>query len=176
MRTQLIFCVEADRRSGTDWVYIQSVLNHCFEITNSVSIKPIFMGGKGNYRQQKVIRRIESRTKEFGANREDGATIVIFCIDTDDIQKDPDRLREFETIRAYCDENGFEFVWFCRDIEEVFWQKKVPKSEKLKYAAQFRRDARIADVDMVKLGASECTPRRSNIIEVMSKYLNRRKV
>jgi len=41
MSKQLLFCVETDRRSKTDWVYIKSVIDKYYVIDNSISIEMI---------------------------------------------------------------------------------------------------------------------------------------
>lgn len=50
---------------------------------------------------------------------------VIFCFDCDDYdveQKDADFLKE---AKKYCDDKCYEFVWFCKDVERVYLDKKV---------------------------------------------------
>lgn len=175
MRIQLIFCVEADGNSGTDWVYIKSVLYHYFVITNSIIIKPVFMGGKGNYRKQKVIKKIRDRVKTFDARNRDGKTIVLYCIDTDDLHKDSNRRREFEDISKYCDENGYELIWFCRDVEEVFWGERISGKEKLKYASKFRQDNRVEKVDVFNIESNKYAFRTSNILSVLERHLQRQR-
>ena len=52
MGFQLLFCVEADRRSGTDWVYIKSVIDKYYRIDNTIS-KNYFYGGKNELQKGK---------------------------------------------------------------------------------------------------------------------------
>lgn len=172
MGKQLLFCIEADRKSPTDWVYIQSVIDSFFSVPTSVSIKKIEMGGKGNYQRQKITRQIKERTKAYKRN---GETIVIYCIDTDDLNTNPDRAREFREIKEYCQKTGAELVWFCRDIEEVFWGERISNSDKREYATRFRTQNRIAEIEEAKLRANRCANKTSCIVFVLEKYLERKK-
>ena len=171
MGKQLLFCVEADNKSRTDWVYIKSTIDAFFKVDNSISIKPIFMGGKGNYRRQKVTGQIKKKINEYKRN---GKTFVIYCVDTDDLNKDPNRLREMKEIREYCEQKGYEFVWFCRDIEEVFWGTRVDDNEKYQYADRFRRQNVIEEIEVDMLQSSEYNVKNSNIISVLEEYLEKK--
>lgn len=173
MSVQLLFCIEADNKSQTDWVYIQSVIDAFFKVSTSVSIKKIGMGGKGNFRRPKVIRQIREKTNAYKRN---GETIVIYCIDTDDLFTNPDREREFHEIEEYCWETGAELIWFCRDIEEVFWGERISSSDKVAYAARFRRQNMITEVEEEKLCAGSCAKKSSCIVVVLEKYLERKKI
>ncbi len=53
MRLQLIFVVESDSRSKTDWIYIKESLEKYYVYRNSyIKLSPVYMGGKGNYRKK----------------------------------------------------------------------------------------------------------------------------
>ena len=171
MGMQLLFCIEADNKSQTDWVYIKSVIESYFKVPNSVSIKKICMGGKGNYRRQKVTRQIKEKTKAYKRN---GKTIIFYCIDTDDLFINPDRKREFETIKEYCLREDTELIWFCRDIEEVFWGERIAASDKVTYASRFKTQNRIAEIDKDKLCANRVTTKTSCILSVLKKYLDKK--
>lgn len=169
MGFQLLFCVEADRSSGTDWVYIKSVIDKYYRIDNTISIKPIFMGGKTNYRRGRVVNEIKTASREF---RKNGNTAVIFCIDTDDCKTDPDRKREFEEIKQYCNEKDYDLIWFCRDIEEVFWGKRITSSDKKDHAKRFRANSIIDSFSISCIVQESPSIGKSNILVVLNKYLS----
>ena len=172
MGKQLLFCIKADSKSQTDWVYIQSVIKAFFKVPTSVSIKKICMAGKGNYRRQKTVRQINDKTKAYKRN---GETIVIYCVDTDDLFINPDHEREFNDIREYCEKTGAELIWFCRDIEEVFWGTRIAASDKASYASKFRGQNRIMEIAEDKLCVDKCANRTSCILSTLGKYLERKK-
>lgn len=171
MGKQLLFCVEADRQSKTDWVYIHDTIDWFYKITNDISIKPIFMGGKTNYRRDKVKRQIR---EHINAYRKNGRTFVIYCIDTDELSADPDRAREFSEIQKYCEKNECGFIWFCRNIEEVFWGKEVERSEKLEYAKRFRNNSKISEVKESNLNRQQQVNCTSNILDILNQILERK--
>lgn len=170
MSIQLLFCVEADKRSKTDWVYIKSVIDKYYEINNSISIKPIYMGGKTNYRRSKIITEIKTAVKQF---KRTGSTTVIYCIDTDDWDINPDRSREYEEIKEYCCEKGYDLVWFCKDVEDVFWENRIHSSDKTEAAQRFRSQNQIDCVTEKALLNSKLKIGCSNILLVLDNYLRR---
>lgn len=169
MSKQLLFCVEANKDSRSDWVYIEETIKHNFLITPDISIKPIFMNGKTNYNKPKVTREIKSKTSQF---RKNGSTTVIYCIDTDKYDIDPDRARELDEIQEYCNKHNYELVWFCRDIEEVYWGKHAAHSEKLTLARQFKSTSRIEKIDDYLLKTDSLHRKRSNILSVLNGLLS----
>jgi len=165
----LIICVETNKQSKTDWVYINETIHRFFTLTPDISIKPIYMGGKTNYDNKKVRKEIQNYTNKFKKN---GKIFVVYFIDTDNIDVDPDRSREFNTINTYCEEKHYGFVWFCRDIEEVYWGKRVSDSDKLQYASQFRKKRVINTISKEKLENNTVHKYKSNILSVLSRFLD----
>ena len=49
---------------------------------------------------------------------------VFYCIDTDLYESCYDHQKEFEDIKNFCAKNGYELIWFCHDVEEVFLRSK----------------------------------------------------
>ena len=168
MSKQLLFCVEANKDSRSDWVYIEETINYNFVITPDISIKPIFMNGKTNYNKPKVTREIKSKISQFKKN---GSTTVIYCIDTDKYDVDPDRARELNEIQEYCKKHNYEFVWFSRDIEEVYWGKQAAHSEKLRLARKFKSNSRIEKIDDNVLSIESIHRNSSNLLNVLKKVL-----
>ena len=60
MACQLIFVVESDEKSQSDYLYIRAVLNNRYKIikNNDIKISSVFMGGKGNYNKKKTVNKI----------------------------------------------------------------------------------------------------------------------
>ena len=127
------------------------------------------MGSKTKYNAKDVVRDIGKRT---GAYK--GETYVIYFIDTDDYDTSPETKRLYDDIKAYCRANGFEFVFFCRDVEDVFIGYQVSSSEKIKQVAAFNRKNCIKNVDEAKLLVNEHRQHCSNILNVMDKYWKRK--
>lgn len=171
MGLQLLFCVEAKKESKSDWVYIKETIDHFYKKSNEILLKPIYFDGKGNYDRNKIKKQILERVRGFSKY---GTSIVVYCIDTDNIFADPDRVREFETIKNYCNHNNYEFIWFCRDVEEVYWGKRVSDSEKVKMSQQFRKNNRINSLSEETFVATKEQKKKSNIVGVLDKYLQRK--
>lgn len=171
MGLQIVFCLEADNKSQSDWVYVYETVKKYYIVSNEIKISRTFLGGKGNYKNKRIVNQIEKLSKAFKKN---GQTVVVYFIDTDDINTNQDRQREFKDIQSYCDSKGFELVWFCRDIEEVYWGGKVEKGEKTKVLARYRNNKCIDSVDEKLLKSAQIHNKRSNILSVLDKYLSRK--
>ena len=78
------------------------------------------MNSKSRYNSKDVVREIAKKEKEFVL----GDTHVIYFIDTDQYERNPEHEREWKEISYFCESNGFDLVWFCHDVEEVFWGTK----------------------------------------------------
>lgn len=171
MATQFLFCVETNNGAGTDWVYIKDTIDEFYIFDNKYSFKPIKMGGKAKYKSNSTKKEINNRIGGFC-----GKTIVIYCIDTDNFEKDIQQKKEFEDIKAYCNEFEFDFVWFCRDIEDVYLGESLSNNKKVDKAREFRRKKSITKIDEDKLNADIIGRHKSNIMNVLDKYLKRKSV
>lgn len=120
MAIQMIFCLETNKRAGTDYIYIKEILNFLYQKSNQIKISPIYMGTKTKYQSKDVLRQIAQKKKEYIH----GETKVIYCIDTDEFEKLPEQTNAFRDIRQFCEENKYELIWFCHDVEEVFDRKE----------------------------------------------------
>ena len=151
MDLQLIFVVETDSKSKSDWIYIKDTVDYFYNYDQShVKFSPVYMDGKGNY------------------------TKVIYCFDCDDFDTNRVEMDFLKNAKEYCDEKQYEFVWFCKDIERVYIGKKVPKREKTKEAAKFKSRKIIQQTDERKLTVSNYIANTSNILKVIDKYLERK--
>ena len=80
-----------------------------------------------------------------------------------------------EKAKKYCKEHEYEFVWFCKDVEDVYLGKQVDRSEKTKEAVRFKKNNLIKKVDSKNLVAQTFKAKTSNIMKVLDRYeeLNR---
>ena len=126
---QIIFVVETDNRSRTDDVYIIHLLKSCFDLTNNdVTYKFIHLGAKTKYNKVNVQKKI----KYYVNQNKKGSNHIIICMDTDNIEFDVSEVKFLKEVENYCSSNNYEFVWFCREIEEVFLDKIIDDNEKIK--------------------------------------------
>lgn len=77
------------------------------------------------------------------------------------------------TAKCYCVEKGYDFVWFCKDIERVYLGKKIDDNQKKQESATFKAKKIIDTIDESKLVVNNYRANTSNIMNVISKYLSR---
>ncbi len=95
---------------------------------------------------------------------------MIYCFDCDDFDtktKDSDFLKK---AKEYCKENGYEFVWFCRDIEQVYIGKQVDNNQKKKEAVTFKSGKLIKKVNVDRLCETNYRVNRSNFMTVLDQF------
>ena len=63
---------------------------------------------------------------------------MIYCFDCDDYDNKIDDRNFLEEAKKYCARAGYEFVWFCKDVEQVYIGRKVDDGKKKKEAAIFK--------------------------------------
>ena len=171
MYRQLLFCVEANKRSRTDYVYIKDIIDYYYNYDNNkTSIKPIFMGSKYNYNKKDVTRQISEKIRQF-----DGETNVLICVDTDSIQANYEDKETFDKLTLYCNNNNYELIWFCEDIEEVCWGETIVDCDKVKASERFRRKSMVKEISANKMESSRLSKGYSNILRVLDKYFIRKK-
>ena len=73
-------------------------------------------------------------------------------------------------VRQYCAEQKYDFVWFCKDVEQVYIGRKVDDSQKKKEAATFKARKQISTVDSKKLLINNYQINTSNIMSVLDHY------
>lgn len=173
MDLQLIFVVETDSKSKSDWIYIKDTIDYFYNYDQShVKFSTVYMAGKGNYK--KVETKITKLISEYASVNKQRQSRVIYCFDCDDFDTNRVDIDFLEKAKEYCDEKQYEFVWFCKDIERVYIGKKVPEKEKTKEAAKFKSRKIIQQTDERKLTVSNYIANTSNILKVIDKYLERK--
>lgn len=172
MAIQMIFCVETNKKASTDNIYILDILRYLYGIDtdNKIKISIVQMGSKSKYKSKEVLKKIDAKIKAFTF----GETKVIYCIDTDQYEKSVKHEKEFNDISQFCKDKGYDLIWFCHDIEEVFLGKKISDSQKVQEAAAFRRKRMIEEIPLQKLSGKEKQVNTSNILNILDKYLSRK--
>lgn len=169
MGLQLIFVVETNERCKSDWIYIKSVLNQYYTYGNNVKISPVYMDGRGNYKKKEtMIQTMISQYKKMSDNNE---TKVIFCFDCDRYDTNPDDRDFLNSSRKFCKEKGYEYIWFCRDIESVFLGRKISDKQKKREAANYKAKNLVMRVDKEKLSQKDFGENKSNILIVLDKFI-----
>ena len=170
MALQIIICVESDKRARTDNIYIKETLERFYNIDKKNNINFINMGGKSKYNSKDVIREIKKLKKQFLL----GNTVVVYCFDTDQYEKNATQEAELNNILSYAKSEKAECVWFCHDVEEVFMGNSISKGEKKEAAMNFKKKYQIVDVDEKKLRGKRYLKGTTNILEIFDKYLRRK--
>ncbi len=170
MAIQLILCVETNKKADTDSKYIFETIKYYYNIDNSVKLSKIYMGTKTKYNSKEVLKEIKQKKSMFSH----GNSMVIYCIDTDQFEKNPDHKKEYDAIQKYCIHENYEMIWFCHDVEEVFVGYKVSDSEKTKAASEFVKKKIVESLNDKKLSSNNLIKNTSNMLLVFDKYLQRR--
>lgn len=170
MAIQMILCVETNKKADTDTIYISEAINYLYKLNNQIKIRKVYMGTKSKYKSKGVLKEIDKWTKMFTI----GETRVIYCIDTDEYEKNVTHAKEFNDINQFCKDNSYDLIWFCHDVEDVFMGKKISDSQKVHEAGAFRRKNTIRKVSIEKLSSNIARAHTSNILNVLDKYLQRK--
>ena len=172
MRIQMIFCVETNKKADTDSIYITETLNYKYIITNQVKISKIYMGTKSKYNSKEVLKEIKNKIKSFSS----GETKVIYCIDTDKYEKSYEHQKQLNDINQFCINNGYDLIWFCHDVEDVYLGKNISDSQKVTEASNFRKKKMITLINEQNLSCNEKRNHTSNILTILDKYLKRKPI
>ncbi len=95
---------------------------------------------------------------------------VIYCFDCDEYDNKNEDLTFLKTVKKYCDDRGYDFVWFCKDVEQVYLGKKVDNSQKKKESAKFKGNNLITKVNVHSLSGKSYKANTSNIMTVLDGY------
>ena len=174
MAFQIVLVMEADDKSRTDYIYVKSILERKYNLSRrtDVKISPVFMGGKGNYNKKKVQNKINGVIKQY---QKIGESFVIYCFDTDKYESNTADQTAITEEKQYCLENGYEFVWFCHDVEEVFLGKSVASGEKVAEAKKYITNNMVDKVKMNNLKSQVFTKGKSNLLLILEDAFNDQK-
>ena len=170
MGTQLIFCVETNKQCKSDRIYISDTIERFYSYDRAmVKFSFIYMDGKYKYSSKSVKRQIDTMTKEYAVTK-NNQSIVIYCFDSDDYDSNQRDSEFLEEVKEYCEDNGYRFVWFCKDVERVYIGEKVPDKLKKKKAADFRAKKKINLVRREILQVAGYRQNCSNILSVLGEF------
>lgn len=170
MGLQLIFIVETNKKCKSDWIYIKDAIDRFFTYDPAqVKLSTVYLNGKGNYRTKE--KEISLLVSQYSSTSKGNKSQVIMCLDCDDYDIKAKDMDFINNAKQYCVEKGWDFVWFCKDVERVYIGKKVPDKEKKEEAAKFKAKKCIGNVKKSSLTANTYTQNTSNIINVIKKYL-----
>ena len=167
---QFIFLVESDSKSKSDYQYIYASINYFYSfIKGEHKFSPIYMSGKGNY--NKFYNKVNILMNKY---KKTGQSVVFICTDIDDSTNPSYELNQ--DIQSYCKEKGYQYIWFNKDIEEVYLGYSVSNSDKTDVAKKFTTSQGIKNVDCRMLSKNSVTSKKtSNILYVLDKFLTRKK-
>lgn len=169
MNNRILFCVETTQQANTDYPYIRDTIDYYYEVPRKTVIRPIYLGSKTRYNSRSVRENIK---KQSGTS---GNTHVIYCIDTDSRSISEDNNHLTERIREYCNKQGYDFIFFCRDVEDVYHGRQLPDTEKVQAVRRFRSRRLIETIKSENLKSKEYRYHCSNILNVLDQYLPRKK-
>ena len=173
MGLQLIFVIETNKTCKSDWIYIKETIEHVF-IFDSTQVKfsKVYLDGKCKYRNKE--KEIKSLIAQYKAGSKQNESIVLFCFDCDEYDCRPEDKKFLEDIQTYCDEKEYKFVWFCKDIEHVYLKERIENNKKKQRSELFMIRKDIQSINANDLMANTFGDKKSNIINVLSKYITRK--
>lgn len=169
MSRQVLLCVETNKRSRTDYKYIDAAIKRFYKDDKKIIYRPIFLESKTKYNAKDKVKEINTCVKKYP-----GDTAVIYFIDVDDYDVNPETKKLYDDIVNYCILNKYEFVFFTNDVEDVFLGKQVSDDEKVKRADGFTRKKRIESLIESNLRSNSRKKHCSNILNVLDKYWTRK--
>ena len=82
------------------------------------------LASKKQPNSNKKEKEIKSLTAQYRSTSKTNRTSVIYCFDCDDYDNKIDDRNFLGEAKKYCDGLGYEFVWFCKDVEQVYIGRK----------------------------------------------------
>lgn len=170
MGLQLIFVVETNRTCKSDWIYIKNTIDRFYTYDHAhLKLSPVYMNGKTKYEYKN--KEVKSLITQYEKAAPNNKSRVIYCFDCDDYETKPEDANFLALTQAFCQNQGYEYFWFCKDIERVFLQKKVSDSQKKKEAARFMAKKQINKVNGNDLSATNYRENASNLLTVIDKFI-----
>ena len=169
MGLQLVFVVDANKKSKTDWIYIKDTIDRFYKYDVAhLKLSTVYMDGKNKYlTKEKEVKNLISQYSGAATNN---VTKVIYCFDCDDYDSNPVDKEFIEKTREFCKANSYEHVWFCKDIERVYLGEKVENGHKNREATKFKANKLIDGVNEIKLKGKSFGANMSNILSVLDNF------
>ena len=169
MGLQLIFVVEANKKSKTDWIYIKETIDRFYKYDEAhLKLSAVYMEGKNKYLSK--VKEVNLLISQYSSTSANNVTKVIYCFDCDDDDSNPVDKEFLEKTQEFCKANNYEYVWFCKDIERVYLGKKVEDGHKNSEAEKFKANKLIAGVSQSRLNGKSISRNMSNILSVLDRY------
>ena len=169
MGLQLIFVVEANKKSKTDWIYIKETIDRFYKYDEAhLKLSAVYMEGKNKYLSK--VKEVNLLISKYNGASSINVTKVIYCFDCDDYDSNPVDKEFLEKTQEFCKANNYEYVWFCKDIERVYLGKKVEDGHKNSEATRFKANKLIDGVSQSRLNGKSISHNMSNILSVLDKY------
>lgn len=169
MGLQLIFVVEANKKSKTDWIYIKETIDRFYKYDEAhLKLSAVYMEGKNKYLVKE--KEVNLLISQYSSTSTNNVTKVIYCFDCDDYDSNPVDKEFLEKTQEFCKANNYEYVWFCKDIERVYLGKKVEDGRKNSEAAKFKANKLIDGVSQSRLNGKKISLNMSNILSVLDEF------
>lgn len=165
MSRQILLCVETNKQARTDYRYIDATIKRFYVNDRKIVYRPIFLETKTKYNAKDKVREINAAIERYP-----GETSVIYFIDYDDCDRSSETQKLFEKIQDFCRANKYEFVFFVKDVEDVYLRQSVPNDQKVQKAEEFSRKKLIETVDESKLRSNIHRKHTSNILTVLDLF------
>ncbi len=165
MSRQILLCVETNKQARTDYRYIDATIKRFYVNDKKIVYRPIFLETKTKYNAKDKVREINAAIERYP-----GETSVIYFIDYDDCDRSSETQKLFEKIQDFCRANKYEFVFFVKDVEDVYLGQSVPTDQKVQKAEEFSRKKLIETVDESKLRSNIHRKHTSNILTVLDLF------
>ena len=162
-RTNLIFIVEANKQSKTDYMYIRRIIGEYYRI-DLFRTDAIYAGSKGNLtKQDKKIERIKKDLP--------GHSYVILVVDVDSALNPAYSLNN--DIEKYCNTNNYDIIWMNLTIEDVVFGETINEKKKVDKAISFFNKNKI-DINVEAFTHKNPQSKRhsSNLFVVLDKYIS----
>ena len=168
MGLQLIFVVEANKKSKTDRIYIKETIDRFYKYNVAhLKLSTVYMDGKNKYLSKE--KEVKSLISEYNGASSNNVTKVIYCFDCDVYDSNPVDKEFLEKTQEFCKANNYEYVWFCKDIERVYLGKKVEDGHKNSEATKFKAKKLIDGVSESRLKGKKISRNMSNILSVLDR-------
>ena len=168
---QVILCVETNKKAKTDVGYIDAVIKKLYQIGTEIKLQYKYFNGKGGYNAPKLLKEIKN---DIAALKGTSSSEVIYCIDTDKYDSEAEVQKLNADIENFCHQNGYKFIWFCRDVEEVFLHKTVEGSKKKAEVAKFKSGNNLGKATKATLSVNSMAKKKSNMLLVLDQVLDRK--
>ena len=176
MRKLLIFVIEGKSKShNSDGKYVSATLDNYYSYDrNRDIIRYVDMNGKGNYKKKSVIKQINDLIKKALFIDKNTEIHVIYIFDKDQTNYSSADKKLNDDIIQYCTFNKFRIIWMNKNIEDVYWQRRV--ENKTQAAIDFEKKNQIQNVNIKRLQIKDAISNQSsNILCVLDEILIRKK-